>query len=498
MKLIALLALSPLLAHALITPEATELARLQQEAAALRHTLGGCSVIEGSPITGLDIVRRKQDKKAAALVNAVEADLTALESNCRNSDAALRLQAIQRHSAILANRLGIQGALPSSINDAYSAPVDESSLEAISEATVKGMDREVCPSDDLPHDLLSWHAFFLQHGYLCTVKTYKDISQARNQSVGTAHNQAEFDNLANMSLDQLKRVFRQEFAQQISARTMKIAFIPQLSYENGMLTGLWPYRWFMKQTEKTSYTFLQSELSRLGARVEIIYRNSMASLESQVQETEAGLARLNGPHLVISRSMGSRVMNEIRKREEQGLTNVSANIASSYNIGGTPNGSVIADYKSRPDLFYRGVFPQVSETLNLPVGLIAMDPRVVDHLGNTIYAALDRANLASMAHFSQLNAPGDANNTMKVYNLIFLSPGYQRATSGVDPVYTHMLSYGPTEGSAPLATAAVDTANSARVFYDLDHLAYWKLTPQQGLALYLRTLIAAKRAGLSF
>lgn len=498
MKWLAVLALSPLLSHAMISPEALELARLQQEAASLRHTLGGCSITEeGSEIQGLKVVQEKNDKRATVLLNTITADTMVLQEECRSSQAGIRLMSIQQHASELARRLGIQSGLPSDINDAFNVADDELNLEVQSEATVRSMDRDICPTDELPSDLLTWHAFFLQNGYICTVQTYKNISQELNTVAGKENAQAGFDELATLSLPELKKLFKQEFAAELAADKLKIAFIPQLSYENGMLSGLFPYRLFLNQTEKTGYTFLQKEFRRLGADVKVIYRNSLAPLEAQVRETEEGLAELDGPHLVISRSMGSRVMNEVKKRAELGLANGTASVAAWYNVGGTPNGSVIADYKSRPDVFYRGVFPTVADTLKLPVGLIAKDPRVVDHLPSTIYSALDRANLPTMAHHEHLNPAGDAASSMKVYNLIFLSSGYERATQGVDPVYTHMLSYGPTEGSAPLAGAAVDTTASARVFYNLDHLAFWKLTPQEGLAVYLRTLIAGKRAGLS-
>jgi|GEM_PF-6124533 len=498
MKWLAVLALSPLLSHAMISPEALELARLQQEAAALRHTLGGCSITEaGNEIQGLNVVQEKNDKRATILLNTVAADTLVLEEECRQSQAGLRLMSIQQHASELARRLGIQSSLPSDTNDAFQVADDELNLELQSEATVRSMDREFCPTDELPTDLLTWHAFFLQNGYICTVQTYKNISLELNTVAGKENAQSSFDDLGALTLPELKKLFKQEFAVELAEDKLKLAFIPQLSYENGMLAGLFPYRLFLNQTENTGYTFLQKEFRRLGVDVKVIYRNSLAPLEEQVRETEAGLAELEGQHLVISRSMGSRVMNEVKKRAELGLANGTASVAAWYNVGGTPNGSVIADYKSRPDVFYRGVFPTVADTLKLPVGLIAKDPRVVDHLPSTIFSALDRANLPTMAHHEDLNPAGDVTSTMKVYNLIFLSSGYERATQGVDPVYTHMLSYGPTEGSAPLAGAAVDTTASARVFYNLDHLAFWKLTPQEGLAVYLRTLIAGKRAGLS-
>jgi hypothetical protein len=483
----------------MIAPEAFELARLEQEAAALRQTLGGCSVAESeTPIQGLSVVQDKNDKRAMVLANTVASDLAELAQVCQRSDAATRLLSIQQHSGQFARRLGITGDLPSHVMDAFQVAEDEKRLEAISEATVRGMDRAECDMSELPSDLLSWHAFFLQNGYVCTVKTYKTMAQELNVQTGRENAQAGFDSLASQDLKDLKKLFKETFATELKDKRMKIAFIPQLSYENGMLTGLFPYSLFMDQTEKTSYVFLKRELSRLGVDVEIIYRNSLASLDAQVKETEEQLAKLNGPHLVISRSMGSRVMNEIKKRSELGIGIPLDNVASWFNIGGTPNGSVIAEYKTRPDTFYRGVFPQVAGTLKLPVGLIAKDPRVVDHLPDTIYSALDRSNLKTMAHHEELNALGDPSSALKIYNLVFLAPGYERATSGVDPVYTHMLSYGPTEGSAPLVGAAVHSTQSARVFYDLDHLAYWKLTPNEGLALYLRAMIAAHHEKLTF
>ena len=499
MKWPLLTAFIPLLSHAMISPEAFELARLEQEAASLRQTLGGCSITDSqTPIEGLSIVEGKNDKRALVLANTVAADLSELSKDCLQSDAGTRLLSIQQHAAGLAQRLGIRGELPSHALESFQVAEDEKKLEAISEATVRGMDRGECDMSELPSDLLSWHAFFLQYGYVCTVKTYKAMAQELNVKAGREGAQGSFDQLAGLKLKDLKKLFKETFGAELKDKRMKIAFIPQLSYENGMLTGLFPYSLFMDQTEKTSYVFLKKELSRLGVEVEIIYRNSLASLDEQVRETEEQLAKLNGPHLIISRSMGSRVMNEIKKRSELGVGIPLDNVATWFNIGGTPNGSVIAEYKTRPDVFYRGVFPQVSGTLKLPIGLIAKDPRVVDHLPNTIYSALDRSNLKTMAHHEDLNPAGDASSALKIYNLVFLAPQYDRATSGVDPVYTHMLSYGPTEGSAPLVGAAVNSTQSARVFYDLDHLAYWKLTPDEGLALYLRALIAAHHEKLTF
>ncbi|MBY0517215.1 MAG: hypothetical protein K2P81_09915 [Bacteriovoracaceae bacterium] len=495
---LGLTALYPLLSFALISPEAIELARLEQEAAQLRQALGGCSVtqVEDS-VKGLKALKNKNDKEALVAYNNVENDLLFLKEDCFTARTAVRLLAIQSQSISVAQKLGIYNDLPSSAAE-FNTAQDEKDLEEKSERTVKALDHESCQLDELPYDQLSWHAFFLQNGYRCTAKAYSLISNIKNADNSRPNAQRNFNDLEKMDLSELKEVFVSEFNEEIAANKLKIAFVPQLSYENGMLSGVFPYNLFIKETEKTGYSFLKKELSHLGAKVEIIYRNSLASMSEQVEQTEAELAKLDGPHLVISRSMGSRVMHEIKKRHEQDLAEGLGNVAAWFNVGGTPNGSVIADYKARPDLFYRGVFPQVSDTLKLPLNLIAKDPRVVDHIAQTIYSALDRQNLMTMAHHADLNPSSDESSALKVYNLVFLPPAYDRATQGVDPVYTHMLSYGPTEGSSPLAGAAVDTMNSVRVLYNLDHLAFWKLSPQEGLALYLRTLIAAKREGLAF
>lgn len=74
---------------------------------------------------------------------------------------------------------------------------------------------------------------------------------------------------------------------------------------------------------------------------------------------------------------------------------------------------------------------------------------------------------------------------------------YERATEKVDPVWMHMLQYGPTEGSSLLTGAAVDTSNSMRIILDSDHLGFWKYSPKEALAIFLRLMILSAETGLN-
>ncbi len=492
---------------------ALEIARAQKEHMGLVREEAGCWLL-ADPLTRLrgqmeDLLRHRS-KHAAATGNVAIADLQRLEDACSDR---VTVQAASRRARMdeLASRVNAAatqlswGTWPLPMGSAaissYRTGAAEWELERRAEAAFKAVDARItsCPANATPpRDALTWHAYLLDHGYRCTVAEYRRQSDAINVRNGTTGTQDVFDSIERMTLPQLKALFRSEWADEIRSGKAKIAFVPQLSYENGMLSSAFPYSLFLNQTERTGYDFLVRELRRLGVRSTFIERNSLADIESQVLETEEGLARLNGEHIIISRSMGSKVMNLVKRRAEARGAAVP-NVRAWLGVGGTPHGSVIADYKSRADTFYRGVWPAVYKAVNLPLRAIGrIDPRVPDHVAETAFAALERPNLATMSHELDSVEGDDPTSTLKTMTVVFLAPGFERATSEVDPVYTHMLTYGPTEGSSPLAGAAVDTRNSARLFYDMDHLAFWKLTPQQGLALYLRLLITAKRTGFAF
>lgn len=493
------------MAQSLVSPAAMELARSEQNYVRLFREHVGCDFIDTQNDKAQSMLFSLGRKHSASAKEAARnglADVEKLRTQCQDAELSrVRADAMAKtrlYSERRAREIGFKGWLLT--NDVeglarHGDPGQEGRLEAIAEKVFRDMDGRPCPSgvETQPETLVYWHAFLLQHGYVCTVKEIKKRSQVVNERNNFQNAQAEFDALKTMSLPELKKMFRSVWADEIKAKTAKLALLPQLSYENGVVGSTFPYSLFLDVNEKTNYSYLRAELGKLGMQATVIQRNSLASMEEQVAQTERGLARLKSPHIVLSRSMGAMVMNTIKARAESGMGQGLQNVRSWIDMGGTPGGSVIADYKSRPDFFYEVVYGDGMRASSYPLCLIALDPRIPDHIADTAYKALDRGNLPTMTHWTRV--PMDPASTLPVLNLVFLAPGFERATSGVDPVYTHMLMYGPTEGSSPLARAFVDTRNSARIFYDLDHLAFWKLTPQEGFALYLRTLISAKKMG---
>lgn len=335
-----------------------------------------------------------------------------------------------------------------------------------------------------------WHEVIIRNGWSCIAENYISISQEMNSSMGYEDAQADADNLKKVRLEALKKLFKDTFKNELKNKTLKVALVPHLSWENGALNTVFPYSLFLKKTELTTYKFLVKELKKLGVPSVFIERNSLNPLSTQVEETKKGLASLKDKHIVISRSMGARVMREIIAEND---SKMSDKIGAYFNIGGTPHGSVIARAKIHPDCFYRGTAISVTDVFKLPLGVITKDPRLPDHLEETLFAALDRNNLGTLV-------PSEARkieeSKIPVLNAVFVRRDHERAAPTVDPVWKHMLEQGPTEGSSPLVGASVDTSDSMRIIMDSDHLAFWKYTPQEGLEIYLRLLITAKESGL--
>ena len=336
------------------------------------------------------------------------------------------------------------------------------------------------------YDSKKWHEVLINNGWTCIAKNYHRVSQELNASMGYATAQRDANDLKQLKLPELKKLFKETF----NTKELKIALVPHLSWENGALNTVFPYSLFLKKTELTTYKFLVKELKKLGVESVFVERNSLNSLDQQVKETKENLLKLKGSHIVISRSMGARVMREIIAENND---EVNSKIGTYFNIGGTPHGSVIAQAKIHPDSFFRGTAPSVSGVFNLPLGIITKDPRLPDHLQDTLFAALDRNNLATMV---PMQARQISESKIPALNAVFVRRDHERAAPLVDPVWQHMLQQGPTEGSSPLVGAAVDTSNSMRIVMDSDHLAFWKYTPQEGLEIYLRLLITAKKSGL--
>lgn len=336
-----------------------------------------------------------------------------------------------------------------------------------------------------------WHANLLKSGWECIANNYMAASQNINKEMNYGDSQKRLQDLGALSLPELKTLFKKTFKIGTNEQKLKIAFVPQLSWENGTLNTVIPYKFLTKPTELTSYRFLTKEMKKLGVQSTLIERNSLASLHEQVNVTTKKLLELDGPHMVISRSMGSRVVREIVAENNP---EVNGKFSSWLNVGGTPHGSVIARAKVHPDNFYRGLVPSVVGAFKLPIDIISKDPRVASHIGDTLLSAIVRENLASL---TPIQARRITESDVPVMNAVFVRNDFERAAPLIDPVWMHMLQYGPTEGSSPLVGAAVDTSNSMRLTVDSDHLAFWKYTPKEALAVFLRLMIVAEESRLN-
>lgn len=379
-------------------------------------------------------------------------------------------------------------SFPQQIFDLQQSPKALFAADALALDYLKTKESSDCPelSAEAIYDVSRWHELLLGSGWTCSARNFLRQSAEMNATKGYGQAQIRLNQLSALSFRELKALFKLKF----DRKEAKFAFAPQLLWENGALDTAFPYSLLTDSTELTSYRRLLSDFRKLGYQARLLERNSMKPMDEQVRETSEAIKRLDGPHIVIGRSMGSRVMREVLVQNDPA---VMANMRGFFNVGGTPHGSVIAAYKSRPEVFYYNVVPTVLDALKMPVNLIALDPRIPNHLRGTMLSALDRQGLSSMAMIEPRFYP---EITIPVVNAVMIRPDFQRSTQNVDPVWAHMLQYGPTEGSSPLAGAALDTPTSLRLTVDNDHLAFWKLSPKEAFSLFLKLLIVAEENGL--
>ena len=427
----------------------------------------------------------KRGKKGEFTVAQVLSDYDKSVAGCSKEDLLGRKNLTE-------DILNFDSSFPISIMEEFTGSHDEHIRDELALQYVKSKEASSCPeisrSDVYKNSI--WHETLLHSGWPCTSLNFKRISQEINEEMSYGDAQKRLEELSSMELTDLKKLFRKIYKVGTKDQKIKIAFVPQLSWENGTLNTVIPYRFFTKPTELTSYRYLVKQMKKLGVQATMIERNSLAPLEEQVRVTRNGLLELDGPHMVISRSMGSRVVREIVADND---TEVNGKISSWLNVGGTPHGSVIARAKIHPDNFYRGLIPSVAGAFKLPIGLISKDPRVASHIEDTLLSAIVRENLKTL---ESSEARHIKESTVPVLNAVFVREDYERATSKVDPVWMHMLQYGPTEGSSLLTGSAVDTANSMRLVVDSDHLAFWKYSPEEALAVFLRLMIVSGEANL--
>ena len=437
----------------------------------------GCQLSEQhrSQILKKAQVLRKKGKKASLVLEEIKVDIEA--SACPEQ---INLETIKQEILAQSETFPLEVfGLPE--NKSFVNLQDQSAL-----VYVQSLEKKSCPVLDQSQrfSFADWHEVFLMGGWPCTVKNYKRLSDERNQSRG--HNFKERQReLEALDLKQTKDLFRKTF----NDERLFITFVPQLGWESGVVNTTFPYTLITDKTELTSYRFLGREFRRLGMRTKVVSRNSVAPIHDQVQETRGQLESKDGKQIVISRSMGSRVVREYIARYSQEARD---NLRAWFNVGGTPHGSFIASYKSQKDNFYLGHLPQILEAFKAPLSLIARDPRIPDHLVDTVLDGHRRTSLATLAAV----APQPLDTEIPIFNAVFMRDDYLRATSGVDPVWRDMLLYGPSEGSAPLNGAAVEAARSLELIEEGDHLSFWKMSPRDALKLYLRYLILAREEGL--
>jgi hypothetical protein len=423
------------------------------------------------------INKGRSTELSTTVLNDLEAADTACTPESRDAEAEARkdivAQAAEFPVQILANFTGLENLFK---------------LDAVALEFIKSREANVCKAIPLAQtynrDL--WHSTLLKSGWKCIAENAINLAQSFNEGNQHSNAQSRLQELNGLSLQELKVLFRQKHA----ANPFKIGFVPQLSWENGVLNTTFPYSLLTSPTELTSYRKLIKEFKKLGVKSVLINRNSMTNLKAQVKETSSEIRNLGEKHVIISRSMGARVMREILVNNEK---DVVENISTVLNVGGTPHGSVIAASKSRPDAFYLDTFQAILGGLKLPIDVIALDPRIPNHIKATLFSALERRNLETM---SPIEPRLITESNVKVLNAQFIRKDHVRATKGVDPVWLDMLLQGPTEGSAPIHGSTIDTSDSIRTVLPGDHLEFWKLTPDEALAVYLRLLILSDEEGL--
>ncbi|MCE3012426.1 MAG: hypothetical protein LW878_05105 [Proteobacteria bacterium] len=420
-------------------------------------------------------VLKKKGKNARLVLEEIKVDIQAVNCPQQTTLEATKQEILAQSATFPLNVFG----LPE--NKSFENLQDQSAL-----VYFQSLESKSCPVMDQSQrfSFADWHEVLLTGGWPCTVKNYKRLAEERNQSRGFSFKERQRE-LEVLDLKETKDLFRKTFANE----RLLITFVPQLGWESGVVNTTFPYTLITDKTELTSYRFLTREFRRLGMRTKVVSRNSVAPMNDQVQEARGQLENADEKQIVISRSMGSRVVREYIARYSD---EARENLRAWFNVGGTPHGSFIASYKSQKDNFYLGHLPQILEAFKAPLSLIARDPRIPDHLVDTVLDGHRRTSLATLAAV----APQPLDTEIPVFNAVFMRDDYQRATSGVDPVWRDMLLYGPSEGSAPLNGAAVEAARSLELIEEGDHLSFWKMSPRDALKLYLRYLILAREQGL--
>ena len=333
------------------------------------------------------------------------------------------------------------------------------------------------------YDRTFWHAELFEQGYDCTISRFKAASQNLNSEKGFGSAQAMFE-AARLNVKQVPHA-------KMNAKALAglhVAVFPQLAYDSP--TTL----------ERLSYPKLKKDLEALGATLDVVNRVSASPAAQQIADSRAALEKIvakypNSKILVLTRSMGGMVAREVLERNP----NLLARVSGVVEIGSTPFGSVIADYKARGDAFDQNFIERhdwKEEAAVAALGWLKPEFKALHD------AALKRNNIATMSFrlFSPA-ASSQKNLDLPVVNVIQLPDslghyfGFKQSVM-VDPAMLLMSIYGPTEGSSPMTHAAWDTKHSVRVFApEFNHLGFWGLDPDLATDYIIASLQTAKKIG---
>lgn len=367
------------------------------------------------------------------------------------------------------------------------------------------------------YNLSFWKEQLHLKGYDCAVKQFYAFSQSMNAS---SKAQETFENqLLGMGKNSSQRL--KDFAQSkenFVSPNHVILFYPPLGYDlpsKRPREQLTVEKW--KKPNFESPSLKERFEKELGIKFELIERDTLENINShQIPKSMRRTIQLVEHHvnanasvkfIVIGRSMGAYVAREVLEKLKDhkiGNRRFSELVDSVLLIGGTPWGSVIADYKSRVDqhdeIFSKskyGINSLVYGALKLFSFIDIKDGR----LKKIVETSRVRKNIESMSHrnFDAQQILDGAKSDYKVLNVIFLKPEIKKYfensphTKEVDLVFLQWAMYGPTEGSAPLSHSSWDTQNSKRVFVKShNHLGFWNLTPDEGLDLIVSAIKSAK------
>ncbi|MES2962569.1 MAG: hypothetical protein V4760_01680 [Bdellovibrionota bacterium] len=333
------------------------------------------------------------------------------------------------------------------------------------------------------YDRLFWHAELFDQGYDCTISRFKGASWNLNAEKNFPWAQSLFES----ERAQIAKIPHK----QLGSSTLKglhIAVFPQLAYDAP--TPL----------EKLTYKKLKKDIEKLGGTLDVVHRISSSSAQRQIADSANAFAKIAAKYprsklLVMTRSMGGMVAREVLER----FPNLRARVSGVVEIGSTPFGSVIADYKARGDAFDGNYIERNDWKEIAAINTIGW---VKPEFRELHFEALKRNNIASMSfRLYDPAASSRKNLDLPVVNVIQLPDSLgtyfrYKETVKVDPAMLLMSMYGPVEGSSPLTHSAWDTAKSVRLFTsDFNHLGFWGLAPDLATDYTIAILKTAKRIG---